>query len=126
MPSKVVDLSARSKIIRDEPFHVHFWECTPQEYLAFLKSPRKELGNMGIRIPARCRIETVIENHEWLEQHTKGFAASNGTIVCNVGGGNVARAVYRVVSYGHSRSTVGKFRKTLLHSPEEEQVKPKR
>jgi hypothetical protein len=38
----------------------------------------------------------------------------------------VARAVYRVVSYGHTRSTVGKFRKTLLHSPEEEQVKPRR
>lgn len=29
MPSKIVDLSVRSRIIRDEPFHVHFWEWTP-------------------------------------------------------------------------------------------------
>ena len=26
MPSKVVDLSARSKHIREEPWHLHFWE----------------------------------------------------------------------------------------------------
>src|SRR5688500_18627484 len=32
MPTKIVDLSSRSEIIRDEPFHVHFWECTPSEY----------------------------------------------------------------------------------------------
>jgi hypothetical protein len=42
---------------------------------------------MGIDIPARCRIETTIENHDWLEEHTRGFAAANGTIICNVGGG---------------------------------------
>jgi hypothetical protein len=126
MPSKIVDLSARSTIIRDEPFHVHFWECTSREFLNFLKSPRKTLAAMGIEIPSRCRIETTVENHDWLEEHTKGFTASNGTIVCNTGGGNVARTVYRIISYGHDKSTIGKFRKKLLHSPAEEQAKVKR
>jgi hypothetical protein len=122
MPSKIVDLSARSRIIRDEPFHVHFWECTPREFLDLLKSPRKVLASMGIDLPAKCRIETTIENHDELEASTRGFAAANGTIVCNVGGGNVARGVYRIVSYAHDKSTVAKFKKKLLHSPEEEEV----
>jgi len=126
MPSKIVDLSARSAIIRDEPFYVHFWECTPKEFLSQLKSPRKFLTHMGVDIPANCRIETTIENHDWLEEHTRGFAAANGTIVCNVGGGNVARGVYRIISYAHDHSSIGKFKKQLLHSPEEEQVKGKR
>jgi hypothetical protein len=125
MPSKIVDFSARSKILRDEPFHVHFWECTPREFLDFLKNPRKVLAGMGIEIPARCRIETTIENHDWLEEHTKGFTAANGTIVCNVGGGNVARTVYRVISYAHDQSSIGKFKKQLLHTPEEEEVQRK-
>ena len=64
MPTKIVDLSARSEIIRDEPFHVHFWECTPQEFLAYLGTPRKFLSAMGIKIPADCRIETTIENND--------------------------------------------------------------
>jgi hypothetical protein len=126
MPSKIVDLSARSRIIRDEPFHVHFWECTPREYLDLLRSPRKVLASMGIELPAKCRIETTIENHDELEASTRGFAAANGTIVCNVGGGNVARGVYRIVSYAHDQSTVAKFKKKLLHSPEEEEVARKR
>ena len=122
MPSKIVDLSARSAIIRDEPFHVHFWECSPKEFLSQLKNPRKFLTQMGVEIPANCRIETTIENHDWFEEH----AAARGTIVCNVGGGNVARGVYRIVSYAHDHSTIGKFKKQLLHAPEEEQVKAKR
>lgn len=65
-------------------------------------------------------------SNEQLEEHTKGFAAANGTIVCNVGGGNVARGVYRIVSYGHDTTSIGKFKKKLLHSPEEEQVGKKR
>ena len=52
MPSKIVDLSARSAIIRDEPFHLHFWECTPEEYLDFLRDPRKTLSGMGVDISA--------------------------------------------------------------------------
>lgn len=126
MPSKIVDLSARSKILRDEPFHVHFWECSPKEYLLQLKNPRKFLAKMGVDIPADCRIETTIENHDQLEASTRGFAAANGTIICNVGGGNIARGVYRIVSYAHDHSSIGKFKKKLLHSPEEEQVTAKR
>jgi hypothetical protein len=125
MPRKIVDLSARSRIIRDEPFHVHFWESTPAEFLEFLRNPRMELAQMGIRIPDECRIETTIENHDWLSQHTNGLTAARGTIVCNVGGGNVARTVYRVVSYAHDQSTVGQFQKDLLHSPDEEEYLPK-
>lgn len=122
MPTKIVDLSARSEIIRDEPFHVHFWECTPAEYLEFLRSPRKLLAGIGIILPKECRVETTIENHDWLEEHTGGFTRDNGTIICNVGGGNVARAVYRVVSYAHDHSAVGAHKKKLLHSPEDQQV----
>ena len=80
MPKKIVDLSARSKIIRDEPFHVHFWECTPPESLDYLRGPREFLRRMGIVIPEDCRIETTIENHDWIGAHTQGLAADNGTI----------------------------------------------
>lgn len=121
MPTKIVDLSARSKIIYGEPFHVHFWECTPIEYLDYLGNPRDFLGKMGIKIPKDCRIETSIENHDWIGATAPGFKSANGTIICNVGGGNIARNVYRVVSYGHDHSTVGKFKKDLLHSPEEQE-----
>jgi len=117
MPTKIVDLSARSKIIYDEPFHVHFWECTPVEYLDYLSNPRDFLGKMGINIPRDCRIETSIENHDWIGATAPGFKSSNGTIIiCNVGTGNLARHVYRVVSYGHVHSIVGNFKKDLLHS----------
>jgi hypothetical protein len=122
MPTKIVDLSARSDIIRDEPFHVHFWECTPKEYLKYLGQPRAFLASIGINIPKDCRIETTIENNDWLGEVAPNFKSANGTIICNVGGGNVARSVYRVVSYGHDHDTVGKFKKTLLHSTDEQEV----
>ena len=80
---------------------------------------------MGIRIPDECRIETTIENHDWLSQHTNGLTAARGTIICNVGGGNIARTVYRVVSYAHDQSTIGQFQKDLLHLPDEEEYLPK-
>jgi hypothetical protein len=47
--------------------------------------------------------------------------ADNGTIICNTGGGNVARSVYRIISYAHDESAIGKFKKEL-HSPEDEEV----
>jgi hypothetical protein len=120
MPSKIVDFSARSEILREEPFHVHFWECEPSEYLELLKNPRKVLSEMGIQIPEDCRIETTIENHDWLGERTRGFRSAGDTIVCNVGGGNVARTVYRIVSYAHEHAAIGKFEKQLLHSPDRE------
>lgn len=121
MPRKIVDLSARSQIIRDEPFHVHFWECTPLEFLDCLRNPRGFLSAMGIDLPEDCRIETSIENHDWISAHTRGLSSDNGTIVCNVGGGNVARSVYRVISYGHDHSSIGKYRKVLLHRADQEE-----
>ena len=83
MPAKIVDLSARSQIIRDEPFHVHFWECTPAEYLEYLRDPRSFLSTMGINIPQDCRIETTIENHDWIGEHSHGLSRANGTIICS-------------------------------------------
>ena len=122
MPSKIVDLSARSAIIRDEPFHLHFWECTPEEYLDFLRDPRKTLSGMGIDIPADCRIETVIENHDWLSANTDGLRRADGdTIICNVGGGNVGRAVYRIVSYAHLHEAIGQYKKKLLHAEDKQE-----
>ena len=123
MPRKVIDFSARSKVIYEEPWHLHFWESTPAEILDFLRDPRGQLKEMGIEIPEECRIETVIENHDWIGANTDGLAASDGPIIiCNVGGGNVARDVYRVVSYGHDHSSVGKHRKRLLHNPKQQEV----
>jgi hypothetical protein len=123
MPRKIVDFSAISKIIRDEPFYLHFWESTPKEALAFLKNPRAELEKMGVQLPANCRIETTIENHDWLSAHTGGLARDNETIICGTGGGNVAKNYYKVSFYAHEKATVGKFtkKKALLHEPNEEQ-----
>jgi hypothetical protein len=126
MPAKIVDLSARSSIIEAEPFGLHFWECTPKEFLTYLKDPRGFLASMGIKLPKNCRIETTIENHDWLSANTRKLAADNGpVIVCNVGGGNVAvtRNIYRVVSYAHTHDAIGKFKKTLLHSRNEQERK---
>jgi hypothetical protein len=123
MPRKIVDFSAISKIIRDEPFYLHFWESTPKEALAFLKNPRRELEKMGVKLPANCRIETTIENHDWLSAHTAGLARDNGTIICGTGGGNVGKSYYKVSFYAHEKSSVGKFtrKKALLHGPDEEE-----
>jgi hypothetical protein len=118
MPRKVVDLSARSSVIRDEPWHLHFWEETPQEALEYLRDPRGQLEKIGIELPEDCRIETVIENHDWLAANTRGLAAENGPIIiCNVGGGNIAKAVYRVSMYAHDESEVARHEKRLLHEP---------
>ena len=87
MPTKIVDLSARSQIVRDESFHVHFWECTPTAYLEYLREPLNFLSAMGINIPQDCRIETTIENHDWIGAHSHSLSRANGTIICNVGGG---------------------------------------
>jgi hypothetical protein len=51
MPNVVVDLSARSKHIREEPWHLHFWENTVPEALEYLKDPRGFLERIGIKLP---------------------------------------------------------------------------
>ena len=124
MPTKIVDLSARSSIIEAEPFGLHFWECTPDEFSQYLKDPRTFLGSMGIAPPTNCRIETTIENHDWLGDSTRSLtAATRPPIICNVGQGNVglARMVYRVVSFAHMEEDIGKFKKTLLHSADDQE-----
>jgi hypothetical protein len=122
MPSKVVDLSARSRILRDEPFHLHFWELgSVEEAVSFLRNPREELAKIGIKLPDDCRIETTIENHDWLSAHTSGLRSNNGTIICNVGGGNVAKNFYKVSMYAHDVESVGKFTKELLHAEHAEE-----
>jgi hypothetical protein len=123
MPRKVVDLSARSRIIRDEPWHLHFWESTPEEALAYLRNPRAELQGLGIELPPDCRIETVITNHDWMAEVTRGLTAEreNGPIiVCNTGGGDVAINFYRVTMYAHREEDVGRYEKHLLHHEDEE------
>ena len=123
MPHNIVDLSAVSSIIRDEPWHLHFWECTPREYLEFLKNPRAFMAQMGINLPADCRIESRILNHDWMSDHTAALSGDNGTVICNVGGpGNIALNFYPVTSYAHDKNEVGKHKKKLLHQPNEEKV----
>jgi len=121
MPRKIVDFSARSAVLRDEPFHVHFWENSVEDYVSFLRDPRAQLEEIGIHLPPDCRIETVIENHDWLSQATSGLTSEDGTIICNVGGGNIARSVYRIISYAHSHDEIGSHAKDLLHGVDEEQ-----
>ncbi len=121
MPRKIIDFSARSQIIRDEPFYLHFWESTPQECLLFLKNPRAELRKMGIDLPSDCRVETTIENHDWLSAHSGELTKANGTIICGTGGGNVAKNYYKVSFYAHDHSAIGHFKKQLLHQPHEEE-----
>ena len=42
-------------------------------------------------------------------------------IICNTGGGNVGRAVYRIVSFAHVHDDIGKFKKTLLHAEDQQE-----
>jgi hypothetical protein len=56
-----------------------------------------------------------------MSTHTQGLARANGTIVCNVGGGNVGRSVYRIVSYAHSHDDIAKYPKKLLHGEHEQE-----
>lgn len=121
MPRKIVDFSARSEYLREEPFHLHFWENSVEDFLDFLRDPRRHLAAIGIYIPESCRVETVIENHDWLAAHSAGLTSADGTIICNVGGGNVARDVYRIVSYAHDHEAIGHYDKRLLHDPSEQE-----
>src|SRR5262249_40157753 len=120
MPRKIVVFSAVSKILRDEPFHLHFWEASPKEILQYLKDPRGFLSKTGLDLPKECRIETVIENHDFLAERTNGMAAADcPIIVCNIAGENAASHFNRVSLYAHSQTEVGKFKKHLLHAENE-------
>lgn len=125
MPSRIVDLSARSEVIRAEPFNLHFWQCTPAEFRTYLGRPRDFLRNLGIALPHGCRIETVIENHDWLESEAPNFESEGGedTVICNLGVGAAVRSVYRVMSYARDEAATGNVEKTLLHGADRQQVK---
>ena len=137
MPSKIVDLSARSNIIEAEPFGLHFWEFTPDEFLNYLKDPRGTLASMGVKLPKGMRVETTIENHDWLSDNTRKLAAKRGpVIICNIGTGGAGiaaaaakagstRDVYRVVSFAHTHDAIGKHKKALLHARTEQERKAK-
>jgi hypothetical protein len=121
MPSNVVDFSAISEIIRDEPWQLHFWELTPSEYVEQMKNPRKFIAMMGIELPENCPIMTEMLNHDFFAAQTES-ADTPPIKVCNVGGGNTGIAAYRITSYAHLESDVGKFKKKLLHKPDEKKV----
>ena len=123
MPRKIIDFSALSEIIRHEPFMLHFWESTPREAFEFLKDPRAQLRRIGIELPSDCRIETTLENHDWLSAHSKGLTADDGTIICGTGGGNIAKNYYKVSFYAHSHDQIGKYDKKLLHRSDERERK---
>lgn len=125
MPTKIVDLSARSEIIRAEPFSAHFWECTPLEFKAYLGKPRAFLEKMGIGLPGSCRIETTIENHDRLGEEAPDFDGDSDAVICNLGHGSVGREVYHVTCYARDRAAAGEFKKQLLHKPDRQQVKEK-
>jgi hypothetical protein len=57
-----------------------------------------------------------------IQAQAPDFESGNDTIIGNVGGGNVARDVYRVVSFAHDKSAIGGFRRPLLHKPREQQA----
>jgi hypothetical protein len=122
MPNVVVDMSARSRHIRDEPWHLHFWELNVPEALEYLRNPPAMLQRIGIELLADAASRLSL-NHDWLSQHTDAVAADHGPIVVsNVGGGNVARDVYRVSMCAHHRDDVGRCKRALLHAPDAEQV----
>lgn len=117
MPNQVVDLSARSRVIRGQGLLSHAWIATPAEVLAFLRDPRVELKKMSIRLPSTCRVETVLENHDWLTGHTDGFErAGRISILCR--GEGDGQTFYRVSLFASKGAS--KTPSELLHEPSDE------
>jgi hypothetical protein len=119
--SAIVDVSARSRVFRDQPFLCHAWVSSPPEVLKFLSRPRSELRKLGIRLPAGCMIETVLQNHDWLSGHSNGFTNADAVSVFARGEGDGQR-FYRVSFYA-SKARRPPPLKELLHRPDEE-VRP--
>ncbi|MDQ7957029.1 MAG: hypothetical protein REJ24_10735 [Rhodocyclaceae bacterium] len=124
MATHIVDLSARSEVLRNEPFSAHFWECTPSEYKAFLGRPREFLRGIGVELDPGCRIETLIENHDRFSDRVPDFDGDSDEVICSLGRSNAANDAYRVVSYARDRNPK-KVKKHLLHKPGRERVKDK-
>jgi len=88
-----------------------------------MKGPRKFIARLGVELPENCPIVTEMLNHDFLAAHTEIRAADTPPIkVCSMGGGNTGIAAYRITSYAHLVSDVGRHKKKLLHKPEEKKV----
>ncbi|HWH94857.1 MAG TPA: hypothetical protein VNT03_13440 [Baekduia sp.] len=118
MPRQVVDVSARSRLFREQPLLSHAWVVSPAEILEFLCHPRSELKKMGIRLPSECQIETVLQNHDWLAGRSHGLTDDERICVFARGEGD-GRRFYRVTLYASKNR--GAAEKQLLHRPDEEQ-----
>lgn len=119
MSNKVVDLSARSRVIHDGPLLLHYWELTPAEAQAFLVSPRAELEKIGVVLLAGCRIDTTVENHDKLG----GQPGTGLTVLCQ-GTGHVGATHYKVSMHAHVRAAGEAYKKDLLHDRSEQSLRP--
>ncbi|QLQ36474.1 hypothetical protein [Micromonospora robiginosa] len=119
MPSHIVDVSARSRVLREQPLLSHAWVMTPPEALAYLRRPRSVLRTIGVRLPAECAVETVLRNHDWLTGHSDGLGDSDDVVVYARGDGDGQR-FYRVMLYGGKAARRVPDR-PLLHDPTEEE-----
>jgi hypothetical protein len=116
---QVVDISARSRLVREQPLASHAWVASPAETLEYLRHPRSELKKMGIRLPCECVIETVLQNHDWLAGRSHGLVDDSGLRVFARGEGD-ARTFYKVTLYASKRRDEPP-EQPLLHRPDEEQ-----
>ena len=121
MPTQIVDVSARSRLFREQPLLSHAWVATPPEVLEFLRHPRSELRKLGIRLPADCAVETILQNHDWLTGHSHGLDDKDGVSVFARGEGD-GRRFYRVSFYASkTKARARTDERTLLHRPDEEE-----
>jgi hypothetical protein len=118
MPTQVVDLSARSRIVRGQRFLCHAWVATPVEVLAFLRDPRVELKKLGVHLPSNCRVETVLENHDWLSGHTDGFERPGRVSILCRGEGD--GSTFYKVSLFANKTSASATPLELLHASDEE------
>jgi hypothetical protein len=118
MTRQVVDVSARSRIFREQPLLSHAWVATPAEVLEFLKHPRPELKKLGIRLPSDCQVETILQNHDWLAGRSHGLTDEERITVFARGEGDGKR-FYRVTLYA-SKKRRAPSDQPLLHRPDEE------
>lgn len=117
MPRHIVDLSARSQVFREQRLLSHAWVASPADVMHFIQSPRSELKKLGIRLASTCRIETVLENHDWFTGH---LTSNNGVISVFCRGEGDGDQFYRVALYA-SKASVNLPARELLHSPEEQE-----
>lgn len=118
MRRQVVDISARSQLVRGQPLLSHAWVASPAEILEYLRHPRSELRKMGIRLPSDCQVETVLQNHDWLAGRSHGLADEERLSVYARGEGDGKR-FYRVTLYASKKRE--EQHKQMLHRPDEEQ-----